>query len=399
MVAGPRRCRSNYSVNLRWHGKTAKERYLSKRLRQLIPILLLLAQRRGMRAVALNNNMVIIFLLRYLHVNRRVNLHNPLFIRTNLRTNDFDGHSLYEMRITDRGHVPLILQSLQFPAVIRCPNRTICNGEKALLLLLYVTSFPTRLVSVQVLFGREYSQISRIVKAVFEFIDRRWKHLIQNNIAFFVPRFPMYNQAIIRKYARMNNGAIIPRRWRNTAIFVDGTKNFINRTNPINYTRYKKRYCLSYMVGTCPDGMICIGHGPLAGSHVDHYLQNQSNLNLQLVNSQIGAQRIFTAGTDKGFHLEQFVVPMHNNVFNTAAQTNENAGFSKMRVTNEHDIGRVTNEWKYIDFSKLLTLGLKPLGKQYRVCIIMTNLLTILDYNSTTLYYDCPPPTLAEYFV
>ena len=105
------------------------------------------------------------------------------------------------------------------------------------------------------------------------------------------------------------------------------------------------------------------------------------------------------AGTDKGFHRQPCVIPMNNNAFNTPAQTAENNAFSKARVTNEHDIGRVTGQWKYIDFQKGLTLGLQPLGLYYRVCALMTNALTCLDYNSTSIYFECSPPTLATYFV
>ena len=172
----------------------------------------------------------------------------------------------------------------------------------------------------------------------------------------------------------------------------------INRSEG-NYSGHKKRYCLSMLDVTFMDGMI-LTYCPKAGRHVDLGLQNMSNINQLLINAQVGRAKQFSAATDKGFHIEQLIIPMHNQIALRDIQKAQNNGMSRMRITNENDIGRVTSQWKGIDFSKLLSLGLQPLGVYYRVCAVMTNALTILDYNQTALYFDCEPiGVLEDYFI
>ena len=64
---------------------------------------------------------------------------------------------------------------------------------------------------------------------------------------------------------------------------------------------------------TFMDGMI-LTYCPKAGRHVDLGLQNMSNINQLLINAQVGRAKQFSAATDKGFHIEQLIIPMHNQI-------------------------------------------------------------------------------------
>jgi hypothetical protein len=242
MVVGPRRNRSAYSINLRCYGKTAKDRYISRHILQILPALINVANQGGADEDFFEEAAIALLLI-YVNINGVVELHNPVFQRTNLRTGHFDAYELYQMRITDPGHIPILLAILRIPVTITLNNGGKCNGEEALLLLLYMSSFPTRQNTVQKLFGREYSQISRICTAMYRYIDQTWKHLVTDNLAFFAGRFPAYNAAIRAKHLE-KNGVEIPLRWRDTAVFLDGTKLNINKSYPDNYSGYKKRNCL-----------------------------------------------------------------------------------------------------------------------------------------------------------
>ena len=54
-----------------------------------------------------------------------------------------------------------------------------------------------------------------------------------------------------------------------------------------------------------------------------------------------------------GLHPQLAVVPMYNNVPNTALQTRINSEFSALRSTNEWDVGRPTSMFKYLDYRKV----------------------------------------------
>ena len=54
-------------------------------------------------------------LLNYERVNSYLVLHNPLFIRRHRTADTFSDFELYEVRITNRTYVPLLLEALQIP--------------------------------------------------------------------------------------------------------------------------------------------------------------------------------------------------------------------------------------------------------------------------------------------
>ena len=51
-----------------------------------------------------------------------------------------------------------------FPQEVRCENGVTCLGEYAFCLMLYRLAYPCRLFNLQNLFGREFTQLSRIFK-------------------------------------------------------------------------------------------------------------------------------------------------------------------------------------------------------------------------------------------
>ena len=122
-------------------------------------------------------------------------------------------------------------------------------------MFLYWISFPRKLSRMQDEFGREYSQISRILKTVWQFINLTWGRLVTNNLAYFVPRFPEYNRCFLAKY-RSKHGFGCSPRFQNTSMFTDGTKIQLNRCDQVNYSGHKHIYCYSFLLTTGMDGMI-----------------------------------------------------------------------------------------------------------------------------------------------
>ena len=72
--------------------------------------------------------------------------------------------------------------------------------EVGLLKGFYWASFPRHIFTMQKLFGLEYSQISRVLKVVWNYLNDKWGHLVTNNISFYVPRFEEYNRVFLEKY-------------------------------------------------------------------------------------------------------------------------------------------------------------------------------------------------------
>lgn len=395
----PRRSRSRYPLPLRSYGNTVRHLGQIANIRASFPVLGQIVQNMNWLQPNLPVLQGIVNLLSIYHERTKViTLTNPIYIRTDLRLGNFSDQQLYSMRITSRDNFRRIMLVLNFPQYIICNNGTKCNSEEAFLMLLDRMSFPDRLDDFQERWGREYSQISRILDATFRFIDDNHKHLVSNNSTrYFAHRFPLYNRQFKRKYAQVN-GVPVPAWWDRVALFTDGTKLYTTKNYRRNFSGYKERTCLSFMDTTTPCGMIAEGTDPNPGASNDHFQQNIRGLGQSILQCQLLQGTNYETGTDKGFHRENGVRPMHNHLFNTPQQDIENRHFSSCRVTNEHDIGRVAYQWKYLTFPQVLQLNSHPLAVYRRVAILLTNAITCLDHNATSKFYVCPPPTIEQYF-
>lgn len=405
MVAGLRRSQSKYPLNTRHFGRTWKDRSDARKCRRLI---ILIAGAVGVLPPLLRLPLFALALQtrRRLHqIEGWVDAPNPRFINRHRSPATFTDSALYDMRITKRANIQLLINGIfqhptRNPIVrIECENGTVEALDVAFMMFLYWVSFPRKLSTMQKVFGREYSQISRVLKAMWVYIDTTWGHLVTNNLDYFVPRFPEYNRAFRAKYQALHGHPCSPR-FNDTALLTDGHKVAINRDLRINFSGHKWMYCLSFLITSAMDGMIVEAFGATAGSHNDHHQQNASQIGTRLLNAQAGRPNLYKTGTDKGMHPQVCVVPMYNNPVNTPAQDLVNTEFSALRGTNEWDVGRPQSMFKYIDYRKVLFKHLQPIGMFFRISCIMTNLFNICDHNQTSEFYRCvPPATLRSYLV
>ena len=134
MVNGPRRFRTNYSLNSRHNGVSMRDLRQGRRARRLA--VLMMVQYRQRPAVQLRNFIhVLILYVRNIFGNRLVT--NPVFVRRSMMLVDYSDSQLYHMRILRRCHIPRLLAAFQIPAVFTCDNGTVCSGEEAFLMFIY----------------------------------------------------------------------------------------------------------------------------------------------------------------------------------------------------------------------------------------------------------------------
>lgn len=406
VLIGPRRSRSGYALPLRHFGTTVNERLDLKEAKALYirminaAILTIVPLRR--RRLCLQAQ---VLLARINLMTAHVVLRSPIFINRLRTLNSFSDNELYDMRMTSRENVRQIMfctlrSNNQYPLLqnrlvplVRweCDNGTVEDLETGFMMWLHWATYPKKLFNMQIVFGREYSQISRVLKAVWTHLNREWRHLVENNMAYFVPRFPEYNRCFRVKYQQLHGHPCSPRHLLD-AMMTDGHKLRIKKDLAINYSGHKHMYCYSNLITSTYDGMIITHYGAKAGSVNDHTLQTDSNLGADMFRLQVGNAAIYKIGTDKGLHAAACVVPMHNNTPNTPAHDRENREYSSLRVSNEWDVGRPQGLFSWIDYHKGLFTAQQPIGLMFRVCCIITNAITILDGNLTAEYFDCRPP-------
>ena len=93
-----------------------------------------------------------------------------------------------------------------------------------------------------------------------------------------------------------------------------------------------------------------------------------------------------TRGLFKGLFLEDW-------------ERESNAVMSPVRTGAEWPFGNLISKCKFLSFSQSLKLRESAVGHYYLIGVLIANTNTCLNGGGTSLaYFDCPPPTLAEYF-
>ena len=75
-----------------------------------------------------------------------------------------------------------------------------------------------------------------------------------------------------------------------------------------------------------------------------------------------------------------------------------NKSMSSVRVSVELIFGDIINSFKFMDFKKNLKINLSFVGKMYIVAALLRNVLTCLQSNVTSNFFDLEPPSLETYF-
>lgn len=149
-----------------------------------------------------------------------------------------------------------------------------------------------------------------------------------------------------------------------------------------------------------PDGIIGVSTIPVGGAQHDMRIFRDSNINNMFREAQLGNElqgimfgdKAYSAawtharGLFKGSHLE-------------AWQVESNDIMSPVRTGAEWPFGLMNQKCKFLAFSQSRKLQESAVGKFYLVGVLIANTNTCLNGGGTALaYFNCPPPTLAQYF-
>lgn len=332
--------------------------------------------------------------------NRNIDSFSDDFCWHVLRFRKADMHRLYVL--------------LHIPANFTCGNGTTCNGEYALCLMMYRLAYPTRLVTLQEEFGREYSQLSRIFQLVIEFTDLHHRDKVLDCLDWYVNRMDMYNDAIQRKiatHAHNPNPGMVPINLARLFGFLDGT--YVEISRPWGqqnlqlsfWNGYKKMHCVLYQGISFPDGMTTVS-GPVPGYFTDimGWRDAPSRQDLAAINTARGIAGQFPLKLygDK-IYMNTWLVESawsrrHGNVV-TPWMTNQNRIMSSLRSGVEWSFGTIYSLCKYITFAKGQKLNEnRTLSRYFYVATLIANCRTCF-YGATPHmgFFDVIPPTIDQY--
>lgn len=329
--------------------------------------------------------------------NRNIDSFSDEFLYRHMRFHKDDLHKLYE-------HIGI-------PHVLILDNGITCSGEYALLILLYRLHFPCTLASMEVIFGRDYSQISRIFNYCTNLVYDQHRAKVLGNIDWYSDRFDIYNEAYNSKIAYLNNNpapGTVPIQLSNLFGSLDCTANAVCRPFENDnaqyafYNHYHHGHFIIWQGITFPDGMVVL-EGPEPGHYTDIMVWRDCQLRqqLELIMLEREAQGLarLKLYADKVYNNSTLVTAawsLRHGVVQ-AWMTAQNAMMSKIRVSIEWAFGRIIGTNKYAAFSRTLMIQNSPLAQYYTVAVLLTNCRTCLCGDIDTLYFGVEPPTLEEY--
>ena len=168
-----------------------------------------------------------------------------------------------------------------------------------------------------------------------------------------------------------------------------------------------------------PNGLFGHLYGPIEGRHNDAFALEESGLvdecalHARLLGGgggEVGADiDVDEADTSREVHYlqlfgdpayglnEQIISPFPK-PGRTDPQQEWNTQMSKVRIEVEHGFALVVNNWKFLQAAWKLRVFQSPIGRYYRVAVLLTNALACVQPNQVAQYFDCPPPSLDAYF-
>ena len=277
---------------------------------------------------------------------------------------------------------------LGIPEEIICYNGSKLNGVTAFCALLKRFSYPCRYMDMVHRFGIAIPQLSMACNNVMSLIYDRWCHLLQNFQQAWLSR---ENLTIFCNKIH-ERGAPLTNCWG----FVDGTVRPISRPerNPrVLYNGHKKVHGIKFQSVAAPNGLIANLFGLVEGRRHDSAILAKSGL-LQMLECYSVARHGSTLCIygDPAYPLRPQLQRTFRSAQITNVQNEWNKAMSSVRVSVEWVFGDVINYYQFLDFRKNLKIQLGAVGKMYIVCD------SCFYGNSTTLFFDCNPPSIQEYF-
>lgn len=289
----------------------------------------------------------------------------------------------------DAAGIRRLADSLDLPEEIRDPrSRCAAQRTEAMCILLRRLSYPARWEDLAAEFGRSKAFMCSIFLHMVDLIDRRFAANMRLNPNALAPRLHDYAAAISAKGAPLDT----------CFAFLDGTAWQVSRPSRLQrevYSGHKRYHCIKFQSVQLPNGIIADLSGPWPGCRHDQFLLHASQLEQRLSHPAFDGYVLYG---DEGYtYSEHIAVP-----FRTAYMTDERRTFnermSAVRISVEWGFMRVKQLFAFLAFVPPQRMYSSPVAKYYRVAVLLTNLITCMNGScQTSLYFNCPPPTLEEY--
>jgi nuclease HARBI1 len=187
---------------------------------------------------------------------------------------------------------------------------------------------------------------------------------------------------------------------QNTWGFIDGTIRPVARPSKYQrqaYNGHKRVHALKFQSVVTPDGIISHLTGPWVGRRHDARMLRESGLYEQLETyANCDGHPMHLYG-DPAYPLTSYILSPYkgSQVNNDEAEFNRR--MSSVRECVEWGFGKIVSLFAFVDFKKNQKIFLQPIGRMYVVAALLTNCHTCIYGSQTSMFFNCPPPTLENY--
>lgn len=256
--------------------------------------------------------------------------------------------------------------------------------------------------TLSILYDRSQSSISQVVNELVEVLDDLWEHLLDCDDQHLLrpSELARYADAIHDRGAPL----------KTVFGFIDCTIRRIAHPTWWQrqaYSGHKKVHALKFQAVMLPNGIIGHLFGPFEGRRADNFLLKESKFLERIAlfaheedwneNAPM-EERYFQIFGDPAYGVGRHIMsPFSGAGERTEAEKEWNASMSAVRIEVEHGFGIVANTWPFLNAGWKMRLYSSPVGRYYRVGVLLTNCLNCMRPNQVAQYFDCEPPELTEY--
>lgn len=296
-----------------------------------------------------------------------------------------------------------LVEVLEIPDPFRTSNKCVFRYVEALCLLCARFRVGADIGDLVMKYNRSSCAISGMINDLVVFLDDRWHHLLEFDIAYTL------HPAQLHSYAQAVYESSCP---VHTIIgFLDDTIHPICRPSEYQrqaYNGHKKHHALKYQALILPNGLIGHLYGPEEGRRNDNWLLTASRLCEQLKQHahqegshehQAAAERFLHVYGDAAYECTDTIIGPFTGFDELTAEEKEwNKAMGKLCIAAEHGFKLVSSYWPFLEVTAKQKIFSSPIGLYYRVAVLLTNAMDCLYPNQISKQFDLPPPLLQDYF-
>lgn len=150
---------------------------------------------------------------------------------------------------------------------------------------------------------------------------------------------------------------------------------------------------MKYSAVKSPNGIIYHLFGPYEGRRNDNHLLRESGLKDGCL---VHAPEFCIYG-DPVYSVSTVLQSPFSNLDITEKEKTFKKAMASCRECVEWGFADIIRLWAYLDYKRGQKLLNAPLGMEYRVAVLLTNIHICLYGSETSHYFKCFPPLLSEY--